>query len=136
MPNHVEMIGEVGLPIHQKYIMQIWEEKGKSFPLPVCPKCNTCNYILCPDCKVLINELKTSNDGSTPHKFECPKCKKEYPRYIQTKDALMRKTIYLLGHQETIEDINSPMGRSRTHKHIMFINEDGSFELNDNYNFK
>lgn len=134
MPNHVEMTGEVGLPIHQDYIMQIWEEKGKSFPIPLCPKCKATNFIICPDCKVLINELKTSKDDSTPRRFECPKCKKEYPRFITTHDSSMRKTVYLLGYQETIKNIDTE--RMENNKNIMFIKEDGTFELSSNFNYR
>jgi DNA-directed RNA polymerase subunit M/transcription elongation factor TFIIS len=133
MPNHVEMVGEVGLPIHQNYIMEYLESQGKTFPLPQCPKCKSINHIVCPDCKVLINELKTSPDDKTPRKFECPKCKREYPRYIITRDSEIRKTIYLLGYQETTENIS---GKDVNKKFILFINEDGTIEMSDNYNYK
>jgi hypothetical protein len=131
MPNHIEMVGEIGLPIHQNTITQLWAEKGKVLPIPVCPKCKSANYILCPDCKCLINELKTSDDDSTLRKFECPNCKKEYPRYIVTKNSSMRRAFYVFGYQETVEDITDIIGRPKNVKHMLFVDENGIFTIED-----
>jgi uncharacterized protein YbaR (Trm112 family) len=112
---------EIGLLVHSNNIIQEWA--GKKYSLGVCPKCGSFNAIVCPECKdTLINELKKG--GSEEHYFKCPKCNKEYVRYIQMLEDNMRTLAYLLGYQTTIEGKNS--------KQVIFINEDGTFELSDN----
>lgn len=118
-------ITETDLPIHPNYILQTW--KDKKFPCCQCPKCGTINAIVCPDCKdILINELKKPN--SEEHYFQCPKCKKEFPRHIKLLANSMRKSIYMIGHQITIDGKNK--------KQIMYISENGEFELSDDFNYK
>ena len=116
---------EVGFLIHSNHVMQYWE--GKAIPCGQCPKCASFNAIVCPECKdVLINELKRSD--SDEHYFKCPKCNKEYPRYIRLLENSLRQAIYLLGHQTTIGGKNV--------KQIMFINEDGIIDLSSNFDYK
>jgi len=117
-------VGKVGLIIHENHIVQEW--KGKKYGLAICPKCGSFNSIVCPECKdTLINELEKPNVKE--HYFKCPKCNKEYPRYIQTFENTMRILVYLLGYQTTVDGKNV--------KQIMFIQEDGTFELNENFNY-
>jgi hypothetical protein len=125
MSGHKEgEVGKVGLIIHQNNVVQEW--KGKKYGLAVCPKCDMFNSIICPECKdTLINELK--REDSEEHYFKCPKCNKEYPRYIQTVEDTMRMLIYILGYQTTIDGKNV--------KHMMFINENGTFEMNNDFNY-
>jgi hypothetical protein len=126
MPTHkAGEITETDLPIHPDFIVQTFQ--GKEFPCCKCPKCGAINAIVCPDCKdVLINELKRPD--SEKHYFQCPKCKKEFPRHIKLLGDAMRKAIYMLGHQTTVGGKNS--------KQIMFINEDGTIELSEDFNYK
>lgn len=117
-------VGRVKLVIHNDNVVQEW--KGKKYGLAVCPKCGSYNAIICPDCKdTLINELERAD--SKEHYFKCPKCNKDFPRYVQTLEDTMRMLVYLLGYQTTIEGKNI--------KHIMFINEDGTVELSDDFNY-
>lgn len=125
MATHKEgEISEVGLPIHPQYVLQ--EFQGKKFPLVQCPKCGSYNAILCPDCGTLINEMERKD--TKEHYFMCPKCKKEFQRHIKLLHDTMRKTIYLLGHQTTVDGKNI--------KNIMFINENGIIELSENFEYK
>jgi Zn finger protein HypA/HybF involved in hydrogenase expression len=108
---------EVGLLIHSNHITQKWKER--EYDIGVCPKCGSFNAIICLDCGSLINEIKSPE--SKEHHFECPKCKKEYPRYIRLMESQLRQLIYLLGYQIIIDD--------EEEKQIMYIEEDGTLEL-------
>jgi len=114
---------EVGLLIHTNHLVQEWQ--GKKFPCAICPKCGSFNAIVCPTCNILVDEIKEPDKEE--HIFKCPKCGTLYPRYIQLRNDIMRKLIYLLGYQITVEGKNS--------KQIMFIGEDGTIELNENFNY-
>lgn len=112
---------EIGLLVHSNHIIQEWV--GKKYPLAVCPKCGEFNAIVCPDCKdTLINELKKA--GSEEHYFKCPKCNKEYIRHIQLLEDSLRALVYIIGYQTTVDGKNS--------KQVMFISENGTFEMSDN----
>lgn len=125
MMGHKEEETEIGFLIHSNHVMQYWE--GKAIPCGQCPKCGSFNAVVCPECKdTLINELKRPD--SEEHYFKCPKCNKEHPRYIRLLEGSLRAAIYLLGYQTTVDGKNM--------KQIMFINEDGSFEMNENFNYK
>lgn len=124
MPNHKEGIGDAGLPIHTDYELQIWQ--SKTYPCAKCPKCGTINSIVCPDCKIIINEMKRKD--SNEHYYECPKCKKEYPRYIRLLESGNNDIIYLLGYQITEDNKNF--------KYIMFIDNNGEIEISDNFNYR
>jgi Zn finger protein HypA/HybF involved in hydrogenase expression len=111
---------EIGLTIHSNDIVQEWA--GKKYSLAVCPKCGSFNAIVCTDCKdTLINELKRAE--SEEHYFKCPKCNKEYIRYIKTLEDQLRALVYLVGYQTTVD--------GRNIKQVMFISEDGTFEMSD-----
>jgi len=124
-PNNPEKVGEVGLPIHgsdEDYIVKKFRKQ--KYISCKCPKCNHYDVLICPDCEIPINKYK----GEEGFFFQCPQCKKEYPRLISMKGSIKRKTIYLLGYQMTVKGKNK--------KHIMFISEDGSFEINENFNYR
>jgi DNA-directed RNA polymerase subunit M/transcription elongation factor TFIIS len=127
MPTHKDgEKTEVDLLTHPNYVMQEWQ--GKKYPCAQCPKCGSFNSVVCPECKdTLISEMKGAKEGDG-HIFKCQKCKKEYPRYIKYLESSLRGATYLFGYQTTIEGEN--------HKQIMFISEDGTFELNENFNYK
>jgi predicted RNA-binding Zn-ribbon protein involved in translation (DUF1610 family) len=117
---------EIGLLIHPNQVIQIWN--GKTYPCAQCPKCQSYNAVVCPDCKdTLINELKRA-EKNDEHYFRCPKCGKEFARHIILLENTIRQLVYLLGYQTTIDGQNK--------KVIMFINEDGTFELSDDYNYR
>lgn len=124
IPDLKEEVGEAKLMIHNNYVTQIYE--SKCYPLPQCPKCQSFNAILCPDCNTLINEM--ARPVTNEHYFECPKCKKEHPRHIINADGTNQEIMYLLGYQMTVDDKN--------YKYIMFINENGEIELTENFNYK
>jgi hypothetical protein len=124
IPDLKEEIGESGLMIHNNHTIQTYE--NKLYPLAVCPECKTFNAMLCPDCNTLINEYKRPD--SEAHYFECPKCKKEHPRFITNFDGVNQEILYLLGYQMTVDNKNF--------KHIMFINENGEIELTENFEYK
>jgi hypothetical protein len=117
---------EVGLLFHPNYIPQTWE--GKNYPCAQCPKCGSFNAVVCPECKdTLISEVERP-EKKDEHYFKCHKCNKEYPRYICQLEGFKRRLIYLMGHQTTVDGKNV--------KQIMFINEDGTFELSEDFNYK
>lgn len=118
---------EVGLLAHTNHITQNWN--GKEYNLGQCPKCNSFNAVICTECKdAIVNELAVPNQIA--HAFRCSKCNKEYPRYIRLFEGNNRDMVYLLGHQTTTEDSKKNV------KQIMFIDEDGTFELNEDFNYK
>lgn len=120
---------EIGLEIHPDYIIQTFQ--GKDYPLCQCPKCKSFNPILCPDCGTLINKMRREGEAVGSDKefyYECPKCKKEFPWNIKMFEGSMRRIIYLMGHQRTVD--------SKNVKNLMFIKEDGTFELNEDFNYK
>lgn len=117
---------EIGLLAHPNYVLQTW--KGKNYPCAQCPKCGSFNAVVCPECNdTLINEIKRV-EKADEHFFKCPKCGKEHPRYIRLLEGSKRRLVYLMGHQTTVDGKNV--------KQIMYINEDGTFELNEDFNYK
>jgi len=117
---------EFGMMIHPDHFVQRY--LGKEHAIPKCPKCGTCALpILCLDCGFLINELSRPENKSI-HYWKCPRCNKEYTKDIEEDEGCIRQAIYLLGWQKTEGGVNV--------KHIMFINEDGSFEINEDFNYK
>jgi hypothetical protein len=117
---------DIGLLIHPKHVVQEW--LGKFYPLAQCPKCGSFDAVVCPDCKTLIAEMKTKEPDDGNHIFKCRKCNKEFPRCIRMFDGTLRRAVYLLGYQTTVDGKN--------YKQIMFINEDGTFELSEDFNYK
>jgi transposase-like protein len=114
-------MSEIGLKYHKGYQVQTWEKKD--FPLAICPKCGSFNAIVCPDCKdVLINELARPNNPKE-HYFKCPKCNKEFPRFIKMQEGQKRRALYILGYQKTVDGKNI--------KQVMMIDEEGYLEMND-----
>jgi hypothetical protein len=120
---------EFGMDIYPDFIMQKWQ--GKDYPLCQCPKCKSFDPILCPVCGTLINKMRNEKEAvGSPKEFyyECPKCKQEYPWDVKMLEGSVRRLVYIMGHQKTIE--------GRNIKNLMFIFEDGSFELDEDFNHK
>jgi hypothetical protein len=116
---------EVGLKIFSNHIIQ--NVGGKTIALIVCPKCGSFNSFLCPTCKTPVEKTKLA--GTVPEEFyyECRKCKKQVPWYIRMGEGQLRQAIYVLGYQTTVEGKNV--------KQLMFIKEDGSYEMSDDFNY-
>ena len=112
-------IAEIGLPICSNHNVQKVKEQDKGFAQ--CPKCGTYNSEVCPDCGTLINEM--ARPVTKEHYFLCPKCNKEHPRYIRTYEDTIRRLIYIMGYQTTVDNKNV--------KQLMFIGEDGTITLKD-----
>lgn len=112
-------IAEMGLAICSNNIVQKVQGKDKAFAQ--CPKCGTFNSEVCPDCGTLINEM--ARPVTKEHYFICPKCNKEYPRYIRTLEDTMRRLIYIMGYQTTVDNKNV--------KQLMYIQENGEITLHN-----
>lgn len=116
-------IGDAGLPRFGEAYAYSEEVNGKKIFELVCPRCGEKNYLKCPECNEWWNKI--NNEGL----LQCPKCKKTYTKMIKNSSDSKIENIFLLGWQET-----TPDGRNR--KMIMFINQDGTFEISDDFNFK
>jgi Zn finger protein HypA/HybF involved in hydrogenase expression len=112
-------IAEVGLPICSNHVVQKVQGKDKGFAQ--CPKCGVYNSEVCPDCGTLINEM--ARPITEEHYFLCPKCNKEHPRYIRNLEDTLRRLIYIMGYQTTIDNKNV--------KQLMYIQENGIITLKD-----
>lgn len=124
MPNQPDWsIGDSGLPRFGSRAYYYSEKLGEKevFGL-ICPKCGVKDLLKCPTCNEWWN--KVNNEGL----YQCPKCGRNYVKPIIQKSEHKIENIYLLGWQETVE------GRNR--KMIMFISQDGTFEISDDFNFK
>ncbi len=124
MPTKTVQESEFGMMMHPDHIVQRYQ--GKDRPIPKCPKCGSFLPILCPDCCSLVARFKRDNSNETFMK--CEHCGKEYLKVLEERENCVRRMIYLLGWQKTEGGLNT--------KHIMFINEDGSFEINEDFNYK
>ena len=112
-------VAEFGLPICSNHVVQKVRDVDVGFAQ--CPKCGTHNSEVCPDCGTLINEM--ARPITKEHYFLCPKCNKEHPRYIRGLEDTMRRLIYIMGYQTTVDNKNV--------KQLMFIEEDGTITLKD-----
>lgn len=115
--NKEGLVGEVGLEMYSNHLFE--EQNGKKYPVPVCPKCGAYNAIICPDCHAIVNQLRRKDSDDLY--FECSKCKKEYPRWIQVYEDILRTITYVLGYQTTVEGKNI--------KQVQLIKEDGTYEM-------
>lgn len=127
-------IGLAGLPRYgsEKTYFYLVNKAGEKVYDVICPKCGARNDLECPDCHLPFNKVETEDSRGKPveqrkYRIECPKCKKI--REIRTAflGGYQIKEVYLLGYQETLPD-------GSNHKCIMFINNDGSFEMSDDFN--
>lgn len=123
-----EGIGEVGFPIHKDHIVQKLQN-GKDIALAQCPKCKSVDYLMCPNCNEAINQSRSKE--SDPWYYDCPKCKKEYPRWIVMSGGIKREIAYVLGYQKTENEDRGGVTVPVNTKHLMIINKDGTFELSD-----
>jgi hypothetical protein len=120
-------IGYAGLPIYgEKYSYQL---DGRCEV--ICPNCGVRNELECSDCHHSWNKVETEDSRGLPEKdrkyrIECPLCKKERIQNILYLIGHFFKEVYLLGWQKTLPD-----GSNK--KFIMYIYNDGTFELSDDY---
>jgi hypothetical protein len=117
---------EIGLHIYSNHIIQ--NVNGKTFALLVCPRCGSYDSLLCPTCGTPVNKMGRPNTKPQEIYYECPKCKVEVPWHVQLLDGELRQAIYMLGYQTTTPD-------GKNVKCIQFIKEDGSYELNADYDY-
>jgi len=117
-------IGDAGLPRYgsPQYYYSVVQTNDKPAFEVICPKCGAKNDLKCLDCDAWWNKIDNK------WTLQCPKCKKIREKQTESCSGHSIENIYLLGWQETKEGKNV--------KHIMFINEDGTFELSDNFNFR
>jgi hypothetical protein len=134
MPNQPDgSIGDSELPRYgssQFYYKEI-QTNGKPVFEVICPKCGTKNDLKCPDChewwnKVADEETKNEPPEKRTYHLECPKCKRKYEQRTLTRVGHTVENVFLLGWQETQDGKN--------HKMIMFIKQDGSIILSDDFN--
>ena len=111
-------ISEVGFSICSNHVVQ--KVNGKDIGFAKCPKCGEYNSEVCPDCGTLINEMARL-PNSKEHYFLCPKCNKERPRYIRILENSIRRIIYIMGYQTTVDNKNV--------KQLMYISENGTITL-------
>lgn len=127
-------IGDSGLQRFgsEKYYYSLKQPNGKITYEVICPKCGVRNDLDCPDChkqwnKIEDEETKQLSRDKKKYYIECSQCKKRKEWRTLYLDGQAMREIYLLGWQQTIPD-----GTNK--KMIMFIFNDGTFELSDDFN--
>ena len=124
--NH-KFMARKGITEVVKEVVEVEGKKDSVYTSYKCPKCGKYNAYICPKCNKQVNkEYATEEDKSKPveerkHKYRCPRCDIEYPRYIQRRSSVHKYTKYLLGWQRTVNGINV--------KSIMYIDENGMVEM-------
>jgi hypothetical protein len=128
-------VGDAGLPVYgsDQYSFHITNPNGKEVYEVICPKCGSHNDFKCPKCDKWWNKTQDESCKDLPqhqwtYHLECPDCKAINTKKTQGMEDHTIENIFLLGWQSTIEGENK--------KHIMFINQKGEFELNEDFNFK
>ena len=137
MPNREDgSIGDAGLPLYgsEQYSYHTTQPNGKEAFEVICPKCGAKNDLKCPKCdkwwnKVQDESTKGLSKEQWTYHIECPECKIVKENNVKPSDAHTVENIFLLGWQETLPD-------STNKKMILFIRQNGEFEMSDDFNFK